>query len=260
MSLSCYGRDDGAGIHVSARRIRAALNFGEVRVAVDDNARDDESGFHLSLMQRLRAYLFAGILITAPISITVYLSWLVMHFVDERVNKLLPYDYNPNNYLPFSVPGLGLLIVLITLIFIGGLAAGLIGRAFVRISEGVLHRTPVVRSIYSAIKQIFHTILAERAQAFRQVVLVEFPRAGLWRIGFVTGVTPGKTQDVVPGGLVNVFIPGTPNPTAGFLVLVPKDEAIEIDLTPEEAVKLIVSGGIVTPPPRAAASPEEPPP
>jgi uncharacterized membrane protein len=226
-------------------------------VADDDN--DQETGFHLSLMQRLRAYLFAGILITAPISITVYLSWLVVHFVDERVNNLLPRDYNPNHYLPFSVPGLGLLIVLLVLIFIGGLAAGLIGRAFVRISEGVLHRTPVVRSIYSAIKQIFHTILAERAQAFRQVVLVEFPRPGLWRIGFVTGVTPGKTQEVVPGGLVNVFIPGTPNPTAGFLVLVPKDEAIELELTAEEAIKLIVSGGIATPPPRTAVPSEEPP-
>jgi uncharacterized membrane protein len=226
-------------------------------VTDDDNGQ--ETGFHLSLMQRLRAYLFAGILITAPVSITIYLSWLVVHFVDERVNNLLPRDYNPNHYLPFSVPGLGLLIVLLALIFIGGLAAGLIGRAFVRISEGVLHRTPVVRSIYSAIKQIFHTILAERAQAFRQVVLVEFPRTGLWRIGFVTGVTPGKTQEVVPGGLVNVFIPGTPNVTAGFLVLVPKDEAIELELTAEEAIKLIVSGGIATPPPRADAAPEEPP-
>jgi uncharacterized membrane protein len=218
-----------------------------------------DRGFHLSLMQRLRAYLFAGILITAPISLTIYLAWLVVHFVDERVNSLLPRDYNPNHYLPFSVPGLGLLIVLLSLILIGGFAAGLIGRAFLRISEGVVHRTPVVRSIYGAIKQIFHTILADRAQAFRQVVLVEFPRAGLWRIGFVTGTTPGKAQDVVPGGLVNVFIPGTPNPTAGFLVLVPKDEAIEIDLTAEEAIKLVVSGGLATPPARVgtALTPEQ---
>jgi uncharacterized membrane protein len=224
-------------------------------VTPDDQDNAVESGFHLSLMQRLRAYLFAGILITAPISITIYLSWLVVHFIDERVNSLLPRDYNPNHYLPFSVPGVGLLIVLVFLIFVGSLTAGLIGRAFLRISEGVLHRTPVVRSIYSAVKQIFHTILAERTQAFRQVVLVEFPRTGLWRIGFVTGVTPGKTQDVAPGGLVNVFIPGTPNVTSGFLVIVPKDEAIEIDLTTEEAIKLIVSGGIATPPARAGNGP-----
>lgn len=216
----------------------------------DSNAAPVSGGFHLSLMQRLRAYLFAGILITAPISITVYLTWVVVHFVDERVNNLLPATYNPNHYLPFSVPGLGLLIVLLSLIFIGGLAAGMIGRLFLRISEGVVHRTPVLRSIYSAIKQIFHTILADRAQTFRQVVLVEFPRTGLWRIGFVTGTTPGKAQEVAPGGLVNVFIPSTPNPTAGFLVLVPKTDAIEIDITVEEAIKLVVSGGIAAPPPR----------
>lgn len=200
--------------------------------------------FHMSLAARLRAYLFAGILITAPIAITIYIAWITVTFVDERVTRFLPAAYNPNNYLPFTIPGLGLVLVAAAMILIGWLTAGLIGRLFIRASEGILNRMPVIRSIYSAVKQIFETILAERANAFRKVVLIQFPRAGMWRIGFVTGVIPGNVQDVAPTGVVNVFVPNTPNVTAGFLVLVPPEEVVEVDLTPEEALKLVVSGGI----------------
>lgn len=200
--------------------------------------------FHMGLLARLRAYLFAGILITAPIAITFYIAWIVVTFVDERVARLLPETYNPNHYLPFTVPGLGLLLVIAALIAIGALTAGIIGRMFVRVSEGVLSRMPIVRSVYAAVKQIFETILAERANAFSRVVLVQFPREGMWRLGFVTGLTPGNIQDVAPGGVYNVFVPNTPNVTAGFLVLIPSHEIVDVDLTPEEALKLIVSGGI----------------
>jgi uncharacterized membrane protein len=200
--------------------------------------------FHMGLLARLRAYLFAGILLTAPIAITIYIVWLVVTFVDQTVTRLLPPVYNPNHYLPFDVPGLGLVVVGVTLIIIGWLAAGMLGRFFVRVSEGVLNRMPVVRSVYGAVKQIFETILAQRANAFRKVVLVQFPSKGLWRIGFVTGKIPGNVQDVAPGGVVNVFIPNSPNVTAGFLVLIPPKDIIECDLTPEEGLKLVVSGGI----------------
>lgn len=199
---------------------------------------------------RLRAYLLAGILVTAPISITCYIAWLGIHFVDNQVNAVLPRAYNPNTYLPFSIPGLGILLVLAALIMVGGLTAGFLGRLVVRASEGLLQKTPVVRSIYGAVKQIFETILADRATMFRQVVLIEFPRTGLWRIGLVTGTTPGRAQAASPGGLVNVFIPSTPNPTSGFLVLVPPEDLFPVDLTVEEALKLVVSGGIATPPGR----------
>ena len=202
---------------------------------------------HMSLAARLRAYLFAGILITAPVSITFYIAWIIISFVDDRVTPLLPAAYNPNHYLPFSVPGLGLIVVLWALTTIGWLTAGLIGRLWLRSSEAVLHRMPFIRSIYSAVKQIFETILAERATAFREVVLVEFPRHGLWRIGFVTGATPGSAQTIAPGGVVNVFIPSTPNVTAGFLVLAPRGELVPVDLSIEEALKLVISGGIATP-------------
>jgi uncharacterized membrane protein len=200
--------------------------------------------FHMGLLARLRAYLFAGILLTAPIAITIYMVWLVVTFVDQTVTRLLPPVYNPNHYLPFNVPGLGLVLVGTILIVVGWLAAGMLGRLFVRVSEGVLNRMPVVRSVYGAVKQIFETILAQRANAFRKVVLVQFPSKGMWRIGFVTGQIPGNVQDVAPGGVVNVFIPNSPNVTAGFLVLIPPKDIIECDLTPEEGLKLIVSGGI----------------
>lgn len=216
--------------------------------------------FHMTLLARLRAYFFAGILITAPISITFYIAWLIIHFIDGQVAALLPYDYNPNNYLPFSLPGLGLVIVIIVLTLIGWTTAGLLGRLFLRISEAILRRMPVVRSIYSWVKQIFETVFHERASPFRDVVLIEFPRKGLWRIGFVTGRTPGKTQEVVPGGLVNVFLPSTANAASGFLVLVPPDDVVRLDLTTEEALKLIVSGGIAVPPERPATIAMEPQP
>lgn len=206
--------------------------------------------FHMTLLARLRAYFFAGILITAPISITFYIAYLVIHFIDGQVAALLPAQYNPNTYLPFSIPGLGLVIVGVALILIGWLTAGLLGRLFLRISEAVLRRMPVVRSIYSWVKQIFETVFHERASPFREVVLVEFPRKGLWRIGFVTGRTPGKTQEIVPGGLVNVFLPSTPNAASGFLVLVPAEDIYRVDLSTEDALKLIVSAGIATPPER----------
>jgi uncharacterized membrane protein len=202
------------------------------------------ASFHRGVLARLRAYLFAGILLTAPIVITLYIVWLVVTFVDQTVARLLPPDYNPNHYLPFNVPGLGLVLVGAVLIVVGWLAAGMLGRFFVRISEGVLNRMPIVRSVYGAVKQIFETILAQRANAFSKVVLIQFPRTGMWRIGFVTGLIPGNVQDVAPGGVVNVFVPNSPNVTAGFLVLVPPREIVECDLTPEEALKLIVSGGI----------------
>lgn len=205
------------------------------------------ASFRMGVAARLRAYFFAGILITAPISITVYIAWIVVRFIDNQVAALLPDEYNPNLYLPFNIPGLGLLTAIVLLTLVGGITAGLLGRMFLRLSEAVLHRMPVVRSIYSWVKQIFETVFHDRGQPFSEVVMIEFPRRGLWRVGFVTGRTPGVAQETVSGGLVNVFIPGTPNAASGFLVLTPPADIVRLDLTPEEALKLVVSGGIATP-------------
>jgi uncharacterized membrane protein len=217
---------------------------------------DAPQPFHLTLMGRLRAYLVAGVLVTAPIGITAWVVWVVVTWVDSRVGALLPRSYNPNTYLPFAVPGFGIVVSAVFLVLVGWLTANLFGRLLLRIGEAIVGRTPLVRTVYSTLKQIFETVLAERSTMFRKVVLVEFPRAGLWRVGFVTGVTPGRTQAVHPAGLVNVFIPGTPNVASGFLVLVPAGEAIELELGVEEALRLVVSGGIATPRPTGARQPD----
>ena len=148
------------------------------------------------LMSRLRAYFLAGVLVTAPLGLTGLLSWWFIDFVDEKITPLIPDRYNPETYLPFGIPGLGLLVLLMAVTLIGALTAGLIGRWLLQTGERVLNRMPVVRSIYSAIKQIFETVLAQQSNAFREAVLVEYPRRGIWAIGFITGTTKGEVQNL----------------------------------------------------------------
>jgi uncharacterized membrane protein len=208
---------------------------------------EGEARFHLGLMGRLRNYFFAGILVTAPISITIYLSWLFINFVDRTVTPIIPEKYNPETYLPFGIPGLGLIIAAVALTLVGALTAGYFGRLFVRMSERVLARMPVVRSIYGALKQIFETVLARQSDAFRQVVLIEYPRRGIWAIGFLTGVTEGEVQRLTEEQMLNIFLPTTPNPTSGFLLFLPREEVVFLDMSVEEGIKMVVSAGIVTP-------------
>ena len=163
---------------------------------------------------------------------------------------LNPASYNPETYLPVAVPGLGLIIVFIALTFIGWATAGLIGRLWTRLTERVLARMPVIRSVYGAVKQIIETILQQQSNAFRQVVLFEYPRRGSWALGFITGQTQGEVQNLTSDDVVNVFLPTTPNPTSGYLLFVPKKELVVLDMSVEEGIKMVVSGGIVTPPDR----------
>ncbi len=202
----------------------------------------------MTLSARLRAYFLAGILVTAPISITLYLAWLFISFVDGQVTPLIPEAYNPTTYLPFALPGLGLVIMAVVLTLIGALTAGILGRLWVRTSEGVLARMPVIRSVYGAFKQIFETILARQSTAFREAVLVEYPRRGIWAVGFITGRTQGEVQNLTEEEVINIFLPTTPNPTSGFLLFVPRKELVPLSMTVEEAIKMVISGGIVTPP------------
>lgn len=204
----------------------------------------------MSLMGRLRAYFLAGILVTAPAAITFYIAWLLISFIDEQVTGLLPDRYSPFEYLPFSVPGLGLLMLIVFLILVGMLTAGFVGRFTVRMGENILARMPVIRSVYGAVKQIFETVLAQQSSAFRQVVLVEYPRRGIWAVGFVSGVTTGEVQNLTAEETVNVFLPTTPNPTSGFLLFVPRGDLVVLSMSVEEGIKMVVSGGIVTPPDR----------
>lgn len=197
---------------------------------------------------KLRNYFMAGILVTAPISITVYLGWLFITFVDDRVTPLIPKTYNPENYLPFAVPGIGVVIVIITMILVGALTAGFVGRIFNRISERIMNRVPVLRGVYKATRQILETILAQQSKAFREAVLVEYPRKDMWVIAFITGTTEGEVQAITDDDLINVFVPTTPNPTSGFLIFVPKSDILPLAMNVEDALKMVISGGIVTPP------------
>lgn len=216
----------------------------------DGSEASKDTGAKKGVAAKLRAYFFAGILVTAPIAITFYLSWIFVHFVDNTVTKLLPRHYNPETYLPFATPGLGLLMVIVSLIVIGWLAASFLGRFFHRLIDHFLVKVPVIRNVYGTVKQIFETVLAQRSNAFREAVLIEYPRRGMWAIGFITGRTEGEVQNITEEETVNVFLPTTPNPTSGFLLFLPKKELVPLKMSVEEAIKMVISGGIVTPPDR----------
>ncbi len=204
------------------------------------------------LLARLRNYFLTGIVVSAPVGITFWLIWLFIAFVDRSVVPLIPESYNPSDVLGVSVPGIGVIVVLIVVTFIGFMVTNFFGRYMVRFGERMVARVPVVRTIYGVIKQIFDAVLAQSEGAFRDVVLIEYPRKGIWVIGFITSNTEGEVQRVTPDDMVNVFLPTTPNPTSGFLLFVPRKDCIVLDMTVEEGVKLVISGGIVSPPDKKA--------
>ena len=198
-------------------------------------------------MSRIRSWFFTGILVMTPLILTIYVVWAFITFVDNLVVPMVPYYYRPSTYLPFPIPGLGLIIVFIFTTLVGILATGLFGRTLIRLWENILSRMPVVRSVYSAIKQILETVMATQSDAFRQAVLVEYPRKDIWAIGFVTGSTKGEVGENVNKKMVNVFMPTTPNPTSGFLLFFPEKDLIFLKMSVEDALKLVVSGGMVIP-------------
>ena len=216
-----------------------------------------EKKHKIGALARMRGYFLAGLLVVAPVGITFWLSWLVLNFIDTRVTPLIPEAYNPNTYVPFGIPGLGVLVLLVFITFVGALTRVLLGRWMVRGGEHLLSRMPVVRSVYSATKQIVSTVLARQSDAFRQVVLFEYPRRGSWAVGFVTGMTVGEVQNVTDDEVVNVFLPTTPNPTSGYLLFLPRRELVVLSMTVEEGIKMIISGGILTPPDRRPADQQE---
>jgi uncharacterized membrane protein len=221
------------------------------RSEADVTAAKEASGkkqHALGFGQRMRAYLLTGVLVTAPAAITIYLAWIFVGFVDSQVTPLIPATYNPETYLPFALPGLGLIVLVLALMLIGALTAGFFGRLWIKLSEQLLNRMPVIRSIYNAVKQILETVLAQQSNAFREAVLVEYPRRGIWAIAFITGRTEGEVQNVTEEECTNIFLPTTPNPTSGFLLFVPKKDLISLSMSVEEAIKMVISGGIVTPP------------
>ena len=200
------------------------------------------------VLTRLRNYFLTGIIVTAPISLTIYLTWEFIGWVDRQAVPLLPEKYNPETYLPFSLPGLGLVIMVVFLTFVGFLTASIFGRSLLQAGEGLVNRMPVVRTIYNSLKQILETVLSQSSQSFRQAVLVEYPRRGIWTVAFITADTEGEVADRLDDEVVNIYVPTTPNPTSGFLLMVPKRDLIFLDMSVEDAAKFIISVGVITPP------------
>lgn len=207
-----------------------------------------------SPLTRLRNYFLTGIIVTAPVAITFYLAWQFIDWIDGQVTPLIPERYNPESYLPFSIPGLGLLVVFVVLTLIGFTTANIFGRTVIGLGERLLSRMPIVRSVYGALKQILETVLQQSSKSFRQVVLVEYPRRGIWALAFLTSDAQGEVQRRTEDHLVNVFLPTTPNPTSGFLLLVPRQDIVFLDMTVEEAAKMIISAGVIMPPDRLPAN------
>jgi len=197
--------------------------------------------------ERLRGYFIAGILVTGPTGLTLYLTWVLVNFIDTSVGHILPKQYNPETYLPFYIPGIGLVIAVVGLTLIGAATAGFLGRILLRLSERILARMPVVRSVYGAVKQIFETVLAKQSNSFREVVLVEWPRREMWTIGFVTAAVESEVRSLAGQDPVAIYIPTTPNPTSGYLVFVPRKDIVTLGMSVEDAIKYVISTGIVAP-------------
>jgi uncharacterized membrane protein len=207
---------------------------------------------------RLRRYLIAGILIWVPAGVTYLVLRLAINMMD-RVLLVLPEAYRPDTLLGFHIPGLGIVLTFTLVLVTGFLAANYLGRRLVGGWESLLGRIPLVSPIYTGAKKISETLLSDQAQAFRKVLLVEYPRRGAWSLCFLTARHLGEVQAKTGKEVVCVFVPTTPNPTSGFLILVPTDEVVELDMTVDEAFRMIISLGVVVPewrePPRKARAP-----
>jgi uncharacterized membrane protein len=197
---------------------------------------------------RLRNYFLTGIVVAAPIGITIYITWTFVHWVDSRVKPLIPHVYNPDTYLPFSVPGVGLLFAILMLTLLGFLTASILGRTLVSYGENVVDSVPVVRNLYRGLRQLFQTVLSQTGRSFQKVGIIEYPRRGVWRVCFVATKARGEVADRFgEEDFLAVFVPNTPNITAGFLVFVPRRDVAILDMSVEEAAKMIISSGLVAP-------------
>jgi uncharacterized membrane protein len=201
------------------------------------------------LLQRLRGDFLTGLVVVLPMFLTAYLLWATIGFIDAKVVPLIPARYNPENVFGRNIFGLGVLVFLAFTTLVGALAKGFFGRRILSYGEQIVERMPIVRSVYNGLKQIAETIFSQTSSSFQQACLVEYPRRGLWAVAFVATATRGE----IPGkagepDLVSVFLPTTPNPTSGFLLFVPRRDIVPLDMSVEEAAKLIISAGLVSPP------------
>lgn len=197
-------------------------------------------------MSRIRRYLVAGLLVWLPLVATYVVLTFSIRLIDRSL-LLLPPSLRPENLIGFKIPGLGVILTLILVLLTGLVVANFFGRRLVGAWESLLSRIPLVRSVYGAVKQITASLFADASQSFREVVLVEYPRRGLWMLAFVTGDTPKQFQAVANQDLINIYVPTTPNPTSGFYIMVPPSDVKRLDIPVEVGLKMILSAGVVNP-------------
>jgi uncharacterized membrane protein len=209
---------------------------------------------HRSFAQRLRSWFFTGLIVFGPIAATAYIAWWVIDTIDNWVRPWLPNILSPDFYLPFHIPGLGVLIAIVGLTLLGFLTANFIGRSLVRFGEGMLDRTPLIRGIHKGLKQVFETVFSQSGSQFRKVGMVQFPVPGSWSIVFISTAPPDIIADVLPDKrpMISAFMPCTPNPTTGYFFYIPADEVVELPISADEAAKLIMSAGLIQPQGQAA--------
>jgi uncharacterized membrane protein len=201
-----------------------------------------------SLMSRIRNYFLTGLIVAGPIAITAWLIWWFVTWVDNLVRPLIPSAYHPDAYLPFNIPGIGLILAFTALTLLGFLTANFVGRRMVTFGESILNRMPIVRPIYRTAKQIFQTLFSNSGSSFRRVGLVEFPSPGMWSLVFLTQAPSDSISARLPDTEhVSAFMPCTPNPTTGFFFYVPSKDVISLDITVEQAMQLIISAGVIQP-------------
>ena len=210
------------------------------------------------MLARLRTSFLTGIVVIAPVALTIWLIWSVIGWFDGLVLPFVPDAYRPEKILntffgydlKLNIRGVGVVVFLVFATLVGWLAKGLIGRSFIKYAENLVNRMPVVRSFYSGIKQIAETVFAQQERSFEKACMIEYPRKGIWAIGFISTTAKGEIaeRNSLKGPMVSVFVPTTPNPTSGFLLFFPKADVIELDMSIEDAAKLVISAGLVYPP------------
>ncbi|MDA9670967.1 DUF502 domain-containing protein [Paracoccaceae bacterium] len=216
------------------------------------------------MLARLRTSFLTGIVVIAPVALTIWLIWSVIGWFDGLVLPFVPDAYRPEKILntffgydlKLNIRGVGVVVFLVFATLVGWLAKGLIGRSFIKYAENLVNRMPVVRSFYSGIKQIAETVFAQQERSFEKACMIEYPRKGIWAIGFISTTAKGEIaeRNSSKGSMVSVFVPTTPNPTSGFLLFFPKADIVELDMSIEDAAKLVISAGLVYPPTKITKS------
>jgi uncharacterized membrane protein len=216
----------------------------------NDNHNSNDARHGDSLATKWRKNVLTGLVLVAPLYLTFWLLSSFVQLIDNKVGQFLPAELNPQTY--FHIPGYGLVLLVVFAALLGALAKNFIMAKIIGWGESALDRLPVVRSIYNSIKQIAHTVLVQSDRSFEKACLVEYPRKGIWALAFISTATRGEVRERTgAGAMMSIFLPTTPNPTSGFLLFVPKEDVIELDMTLEEAAKLVISAGLISPPSRA---------